>query len=367
MDKFEGNSLEDLEVVGLIVGFMVGINVLNLPSQMAIQIKQSAWISVIIGGIYPLTFGFILIYCCKKHPDDSILVLSERYFGYVFGTICNILFMLNFVFYIVITAASFTNVLRVYATDFLEPIKILISIIFIGAYIAYNNIKVIGRINKIALYLLVVLILMLSFAFVRGRYLNMFPIFSDNLFNLVKSSKESIYAYAGMEALFVIYPFIKNKDKVSSIVLKGVIITILTYAFVTLITIYYLGYKCTTKLLWPVIMVTESINLSFINSFRLAFLLLWSIIAIKLLVNQFFVLNYIVQYTLKIKNIKKVYVILYPVLIIFSLKFTQNEIKMREFLHEVGLKVIVFNMIYIVSVFIIIFLKSITKKTKTDN
>lgn len=366
MSKITDDLLEDYEFIGTLVGFIAGIGILSLPAAVVKDGKQNAWMSVIIGGVYPLILGSIGIYYCRKHPNEDILVLSKKYLGNILGIICNIFFLINFLIYIMVVSSGFSNLLRVYGGEFLEPIKIVIVVVLMGAYLASKGIKVIGRVNKILLCLFLVLTLILCSAFQVGQYRYLLPIFDVSFFNILKASKESVFAYGGIEAIFLIYPVIKNKDKMPKLVYKGVFITIFIYTFITLISIYYLGHKCTGKLLWPVIMVTESINLPFINSFRLLFLLLWSIIIIKLIANEYYAILYIVKNIINNKRLEKYYILIYIAIVFLSMQLTKSEMVRRTFLDKTIPIITMFNFVYILSIALLIFIKTHSKNNRHE-
>lgn len=358
MDKAKKNLLSNSESISLICGFMIGVGFLALPNQVAVKAKNDACIASLIGGIYPLYFAMLSIYYCKKHPNEGILKLSKRYLGNIVGTICNLLFLGHFLFYLTAVISGYKNVLVTYATRFLSPIGIFFIVIIVGAYVVFAGLKTLARINQISLYLTILATLTLSMVLIRGKYLNLFPMFGTGFNSIVKGSLESIYSYSGMEALLLIYPFIKNKDKIVTISLKTAAIVILIYFWVVFTSIYYLGYKVTTKTLWPVLLVTESANLPFINSFRLVFILLWSINVFKLVGNEYYASVHIIQDSLGIKNDKhkKITILsIMPITLYFYLKIG-NEVQRRSILDNVVPKFTLFIIIYATVIALFIFI-----------
>jgi spore germination protein len=356
MEKAKNNLLEDSECIGIIVGFVTSIGILSLPNGVVKDAKQDGWISVIIGGVYPLFLALLSIYYVKKHPNEDILFLSKKYLGIILGTICNILFLAQFIIYLIAIASGMNNVYIGHATAFLTPIKLLIPAILIATYLAIKGIKVLGRINKIALYALVMFILTLLTALQRGNYLNLFPIFGSGYKNILKGSIESAYAYGGLEGIFLIYPFMRNKDKIKTVVLKSTFLIMLFYTWTTFICIYFLGYKVTSKALWPVLLVTEGVNLPIINSFRVIFLFLWSFTIFRTLGDYQYSITYILSYLLKVKDKNKVYWFTVPIAIYLCLNIG-SEVHRRAFLGYIIPKVTLFNIVYVSIIAILIFVK----------
>lgn len=356
MDKAKNRLLKEFEVISMLVGFITGVGILALPNAVATEAKQDGWISVILGGLHPLFLALLSIYYVKKHPDENILILSKRYLGSILGTICNILFMSNFGVYVIFVLTGLSNVFRTYTSPFLTPIGIFVPAVLLVFYLTYKEVSVLARINKTALYSSVILALTLLTALQYGNYLNMLPVLGSGYKNILKGSIESAYAYGGMEAIFLFYPIIEKKDKIKSIVLKAAFIAIGIYTWITFICIYYLGYKVTSKALWPVLLVTEGANLPVLNSFRLLFLLLWSIIIFKLIANEYYAFMIILTHELKLKDKKKIYYFTFPLIIYICVK-VGNEVQRRDLIDKIIPKVTLFNIVYVSIIGLFIFIK----------
>ena len=354
MDKENGGILRESEGTAMVVGTIIGVGILALPNVAAKAGRQDSYISVILGGIYPLALALLSIYFGKNHPKEDILILSKKYLGKFIGNICNLIFMAQFVIYFIVIASGLSNVFLIYVTPFLTRVKILIPAILLSIYLSNKGIKVLGRINTIVLYLTIVLILTLLPSIKYGSYLNLMPIFTAGYKNILKGSISTINAYGGMEIIFLIYPFFINKDRIKAISLKASFIVIGVYTYVTLITIYYLGYKLTTKHLWPVLMLTESVNLPEINSFRILFLLLWTIIILKVLANEYYAITYVLKDSFNLKTNTKLWWVLFPILLSLCL-IVGNEVSRRVFTDYIMPKITIFSVIYIITIFLFIF------------
>lgn len=365
MDKKNNLYLNDLEIIALLVGNMVGIGILSLPGSVVKDAKQSGWISVIIGGIYPLVFGSFAIYLCRKHSDENILNLSKRYLGYIFGNLLNLIFLSFFTINVIAVTTGFTNVLTVYGTPFLKPLKILLVITITVAYISNLGLKTIGRLNKISLFLIISLNLLLLSALRKGNYLNLFPVFGGGIKNIISASKDSAFSYGGIEIIFLIYPYIRNKDRIKSIVIKASTITIAIYTWITFATIYYLGHRFILKNMWPLLMLTESIDLPIVNSFRLVFLFLWSIVMLKLIVNDYYAAIFIFKDVFRNKAFKNAHLWFIPVVIFISV-IVGNEMQRRAVLDFIIPKITIYNLFYVLLITIMSVLKDKNMNKNSD-
>jgi spore germination protein len=361
MVKAKNNLLEESEAIALVVGFIIGTAILSLPNAVVQDAKQDGWIAVLAGSLYPLYIALLAIYYAKKHPNQDILALSNMYLGRVIGTICKVLLMAEFGVFTIVNIVSMSNIFRVYTTPFLSPIKIFVPVILLAIYLSDKGIKVLARINKISLYFIVALSLTLIATLTRGNYLNLLPIFGTGVKNILSGSVESALAYGGMEAIFLFYPLLRGKDKMKKVALKAVFIITVIYIWVTFICIYNLGYKVTSIALWPVLLVTETVNIPFLNSFRFLFLFLWSIVMFKIIANEHYAFTYILSDVFKIKDKKKTYWFTFPVILFLCLSI-QNEVQRRAILDYLVPKITLFILTYITIIGVLIFIKDKRKK-----
>ena len=73
------------------------------------------------------------------------MALSNIYLGKILGTICNILFMVEFGIFTIAAIVSLSNIFRVNVTPFLTPIKVFIPTILLAIYLSNKGIKVLGK------------------------------------------------------------------------------------------------------------------------------------------------------------------------------------------------------------------------------
>lgn len=364
MSAEKNELLEDSEGISIIVGFIIGISILTVPNDITRITKQDSWMIAIISGIYPLIISTISVYYVKKRPNENIITLSRRYLGKVLGSICNILFMVNFILYFIFVTTGLSSVLIVHATSFLTPLKIYIPCILLALYLSNMGLKVLGRINNIALFLMIALAISAIFVLRRGTILNILPLFGSGYKNILKGSIYCLNIYGGIEGIFIIYPNFKNKNKIKEITIKATIITIILYSWIIFLCVFYLGYEVTAKNLWPALLVTESINLPMINSIRLPFLFLWILIVLKSLANHFYSIIFILSNIFKKSNSAKLCSITSVFLLVLCLMI-ENETQRRELMDKMILITIIFNFLYLTLIALLIFINDKFKKTKT--
>ena len=340
----------------IIFGSIVGFGILSLPNGVVKEAHQDGWISTFIGGIYPLYVVIIARYLSEKFPDDSILILSKKYFGRILGSIFNLIFATYFIFIASMMASYYTNLMRNYIVGFLTPLKIIAVLFICIIYAASRDLKVIGRISEISFYLTIILLLSPIPAL---RYTNMdsiSPVFGSGLSSIAKGSMKSAFAYAGAEIILLIYPFLKEKKKMLASSLISVALVIVLYVWCVFITIYYLGPDIVNKNYWSFLLVMGSVTITVINNYRYIFMLLWSLIAFKTIsINVYASIHILKDFVNKIET-KKIGFLLYPLLVYLAFKYG-NEISRQNISENVTRCYVIFNLAYMTVIAILVFLK----------
>lgn len=356
MDKDTDSLLTSSQLTFTLVGSMLDVSLLHLPNFVIKYAKQDGWISVILGLVYPLYMIFIANYMCKNSPKDNILKLSKKHLGKILGNILNIIFISYFAFLATQIAAGISNVLRVHMIVFITNYKLLSVLFLVPAFIACKGIKTLGRVNELFFYLTFIILFIPIPALKYGQILNMMPLFGSGVINIIKSVKDTSYAYSGIEILFLIYPYLQNNKNLKKDSLKSTIITMIFYTWFTFISIYYLGIDIIPKFLWPTIVATEAIKIPMINNFRYVFLLLFSFTMLKTIANHYYSLTYGLSELTNIAKRKTFVFLVYPLLFYISSKYGNPTLR-RDFISKAFNIYIPFNLIYVSIISLILYIK----------
>ncbi|MBU3188054.1 spore germination protein [Clostridium bowmanii] len=340
----------------IIFGSIVGVGILSLPNGVVKEAHQDGWISTLIGGIYPLYVVIIASYISKNYPNDSILILSKKYFGKILGSVFNLIFATYFIFIASMIASYYTNLMRNYIVGFLTPFKIL-AILFISViYTVSRGLKVVGRISEISFYYTIFLIMTTIVALRDANMVNIEPVFGSGISSIINGTIKSAFSYAGAEIILLIYPFLKEKNKILASSLISVAIVIVIYVWCVFITTYYLGPDIVVKNYWSLLLVMGSVTVTVINNYKYIFMTFWSLIAFKSIsINGYASIHILKDFAGKIE-MKKIYFLMYPLLVYLAIKFG-NEISRQSISEHILPYYVIYNLLYMTSIALLIFFK----------
>jgi len=364
MNKAQDTFLTTSQFTFTLKSIIVGIEIMYLPNQVINFSKQDGWISCLLGTIYPLYLVILANFMCKKFPKDNILALSKKCFGNFIGTILNFIFISFFLFMLTSELSGYSNVFRIYAVTFLKNYQILLTVLVPIAFVAYKGIKPLGRLNEVGFYLTIGITILPIGILAYGSFLNLLPVFGSGLKNIVKGSTQSIFAYSGMEIIFLIYPFLNDSKKLLKCGLVATSIVGFIYVWVVFGTIYYLGIETSQKYLWPVLTLNDSINIPIINSFRFIFIALWSMVQFKCISTYYFAVSYGLNQSIKKISTETFTILMYPLIILICLLYG-NPTTRRDYTDKLIPVYVIFNLAYISIIAIIIHFKRGDKSEKS--
>ncbi len=366
VENSNNNALSTSQSIFMIVGSMIGIGILSLPSDLSKIARNDGWIAIIIGSLYPFYMGIcaILIFKDESYQNFNLIEISKMHFGKILGNLFSIVFILQFLAYIIITSANMSNMLRVYLILFLEQYRLAIPILLISSYTASKGIRTLGRVNEVIFYAFIPLILITIMALKQGNILNIKPILGTPSSSIFRASIESIYSFVGIETIFLIVPLMKNKEKIKSSFLKGIAIIVSLYIWLSLVSIYYLGSDVAQNLYWPTLSTVETISIPGISNFKFVFMFLWISIVFKTIANQNYFFYYSLSSIFKRINPDVVYILVFIFCSICVSKL-DSFILLKNINKSVSVFYLIFNLTFITILTIITCVKRRRKNEKS--
>lgn len=108
--------------------------------------------------------------------------------------------------------------------------------------------------------------------------LTLLPVLEADISELLKGVKSMAFTIVGFEILFVIYPFIKNKENVKKPLHLGLLVTTLIYLAVMLVTLTYFSGEQLTKTIWATLTLFSIVKFPFVERMEYIVICFWMLI-----------------------------------------------------------------------------------------
>lgn len=257
-----------------------------MPRAASKDAGQDAWIAVLLGALIPLLSLFLIERMARRYPQLSFVGLSKTLFGQFLGPALIILFVAYEIFYQSVVIRAFSEITAVYLLPNTPMFVIILVILSAVYYAASRGAQVVGRINEIFFFFLVLsLFLLLPPTFKEANYLYLLPVATTAPVKILKGVLATQYAYGGMEVLLVYYSMVGNKNEVMKAGLIAVGITTFIYLFITIICLMVFSSEVLPAILWPGLNLLKIAYFPVIERLEFLFLTLWLSLGVRPAVN----------------------------------------------------------------------------------
>lgn len=295
-------------------GNQVGIGIAGVQRFIYERVQQDAWIAVIIAGLVTNMVGWIMLKTLQRFKDKNLYDIHQDVYGVWLAKGLNL-------FYVVFMMGSALTVLRGYieiiqSWMFPEvPSWILNgSLLCLVIYGITGGVRVIVGVSFFSVILTLWQILLLYFPLQYADFNLLQPVFHHDLSALLQGAKKMSFTLIGFEALWFLYPYVKEKKSLPRYVQGGLFLTTGLYLVVMLVTLLYFEGSQLQKLIWPTLMMLKIVEFPFLERFELVSIALWMLIMLDNLLLTMWVAMKGINH---VSRLKEKYAILLVVLLMF--------------------------------------------------
>lgn len=292
------NKITEHQYIALVHSAMIAVGILSLAQDVANDAHQQGWISVIIGGLYPIVVVLMAAYIDKKMKHVDFKELNNKIYGKFLTNIIILIFFAIFLFFEVTIISGFANVLYLTIVNYIPRYIILILVMLLTIYSAIYGLTNVGRLCELFFYLMIGFIALMIFFIPRGEIRNIKPIITSYK-DIIKAIPATLYSYTGVEISYISISFITNRKNAKKAGIIAVFTIIFIYTLNVFITIYSLGWELTSKVTYPLLYLVSTIHLPLIENFITLLMLLWSSIIFRILVCYLFASSYCLSKVIK--------------------------------------------------------------------
>lgn len=284
----DNQTISPRQFMFLVVLFTIGSSILIVPTPMAAQAKQDAWISVIVS----IMIGLLLVLFYSKIGESSkgktFIQASNYAFGSWFGRLFSVFYL---VFIYILAALVLRNIGDFMTTQIIPETPLQFThILFLLVVIAgaYLGVEVIGRSAEIFMpWLILLLLFMMISTSPQMSMDNLKPFFGNGVLPVLKTANIMIGTpFLEMVTLLMIFPYVKESKKTAHGWLLGTLIGGGVLLIINLLCLLVLGPDLTGLNAYPTYKVGEKINIAgFLEGLEIVIAIIWMItIFFKLIV-----------------------------------------------------------------------------------
>lgn len=319
----KGNDKISTYQVGVLIYLTIlGVGILTLPASMAKEVENDGWILSIIAGLICIGIIYIMCKVGEKFPQNGFVGTLKLIFGNILGTILAIPTFLYFLLFAALEVRIFGETAKIFLLNRTPLEQIMLPLIVLSVILARLGIEPMVRFFEAVTPVIVFVLLILFLIGLNGAdFSNLKPFLSHDILSFAKGVKSALFAYAGFEALLIIFPFIKEPNKAFKASLGAMVFLIIAYV-ITIVECYAVfGAQLTTKLMYPTMSMIKASDIpgAFIERVEGILEALWVLFVYTSIVSLLYSLSVIAKDVIGHSEAKHILVIFLPFIYLASL------------------------------------------------
>ena len=349
------------QFIFIIIQSQIGVGLLSLPYVVHKHAKNDAWISGMIAGFGVFILLLIMWALGKRFPNDTIFDYTKKITGIYIGQFISSLYILYFAIVSIYVVTITINMLKKWILTFTPPYVLILFIVGTGVYLSRESIKVIGRFFTFVSILILFLIFLEFCSYKNVNIKSLFPIGHAGIKNILLGSHDSLMSMLGFEIILVIFPFVKaNQQHVLKCATISISFVTILYTFFLFTSIVSFSPAELDIVPEPTLYLLKALSYEIIERLDLIFLSIWVVPIITSFVTYLYMTSFGLSKLLKLKNHKKVTLMIGIVIGIISNFLPQEDI----FINSYGSLVSYSSYLFIAVIPLFLLIVSIIRKKK---
>ncbi|MEH7108488.1 GerAB/ArcD/ProY family transporter [Bacillus sp. JJ1764] len=354
MKKYTYNEITLTQYIFLIHGAQVGIGVLQLPRILAEKAGTDGWIIIIFGWIASIVASLIIIQIMKKYPEGTLIDLITKYFGKWAGKAIALFIALYFAYSAFLILQRSILFIQIWILPGVAG-YVLMFLFAIPTYtIARSGIRIIGRYAELVFFLLLWMPFFYWFAlWGNHHWIHLLPLFKD-MKKVLLATKTTAYSFFGFEIVFLLYPFLQNKEKASVGIIIANSLSMLVFLFITLVCFAFFSPDEITHFNEPTLSILKVVEFRFLERMEIIFLAFYLLVLSRAWMPYIYGAVFCTSWLFGKQNHSK-HLLLLLLLMVVTIYFVIPTFNQNDLLQGLSAK-IAFPFIYIIPLFLWIYL-----------
>lgn len=321
----------------IIIGAQTGVGILGAPRYIFEYARQDSWVSVIIAFLYMLIVLWAMFLILNQYENADIFSIQVDIFGKWLGKLLGSIYILFFIAALISILLSYIEVIQLFLYPSMPSFVMGLLLLILVVYSVLGGIRVVVGVVFIFALLSPWIFILLYDPITRMEIAHFQPMFEASMTDLIKGARTTAYSFIGLEILFVIYPFIENKQQAKLPAYLGATISALLILITTIISIGYYSPYDFELMDWPVLILFKSVSFSFLERFDYIVMAEWMMVTIPTMVLLMWSITYGSKRLFAIPQKSTLYVVAFLSLAIVSFISKDYQIhKISDIITQVG-------------------------------
>lgn len=280
MNVKSGLQLRAFYLFFIIVAAQIGVGIMGVPKFIFKEAHQDSWLSILIMLVYMLIVVLVMFLILNQYENVDIFGIQVDVFGKWLGKFLGSVYIIYFLLGILSILLTYIQVIKIFIYPTMPSVVMGLLLLGLVVYGVLGGIRTIVGVAFVFFLLTPWILILLYDPIGRMEMTHFQPMFQASVRELLQGAKQTAFTFLGIEVLFVIYPFIENKQKAKLPTFLGVCFTTFIVLLTTIVSIGYYSPQDFEKLDWSVLRLFRSISLPLLERFDYIIAVEWMMVVI---------------------------------------------------------------------------------------
>lgn len=256
----------------------IGVGIHGFQRIIYQESKHDAWISVLVIGLFSHVIAIVMIKTLEMYDSHDLYGINRDVFGTWVGNFINVLYVFYCSVAFISVLINYIEVIQTWVFPLLNTWFISATILLLVIYTFLGGLRVIVGVSFFSFVLAIWLIFILLFPLQYSVSQSLFPILESEFIDILKGAKAMTFTIIGFEILYIIFPFVKEKEKIAKPVHYGLLVTTLMYLAIILVSLTYFSGEQLSKTIWATLQLFSIVQFPFLERFEFLAVCFWMLI-----------------------------------------------------------------------------------------
>ncbi|WP_256710609.1 endospore germination permease [Paenibacillus sp. FSL H8-0548] len=266
------DTITSMQFIFIISGIQISVAVLSLPRKLAEIAGTDGWLAIPLGYAINIFCSYIIVMvmknCSGKTLMDALSTMVGKWFGKGFALVLA-LFFLHLLYDGLIRAIL---IIKTWLMPNTQGYVLLILLLIPAYKVAIAGPRIIGRYAELIVVISCWLPFVYLFTLKYAHWLNLLPLFKAGFMPVLSAVSATVYPSLGISSVFILYPYLKHKEKAAPALFISNTLTMAVYLFITIICYIYFSPHEATLFNDPIISILKTIEFRFIERIEVPFI-----------------------------------------------------------------------------------------------
>jgi spore germination protein (amino acid permease) len=262
----------------IIHDIQVGIGIQGFQRIIITEARQNAWVAVILSGLLTHFIVFIMIKTLQMYGSTDIYGIHFDIYGKWLGSLMNLVYIFYSLLAALIILINYIEVIQTWMFPQVPTWLFASSILLLCIYAVTGGLRVIVGVSFFNIVLSLWMLGLIGYPIRYSDASHFLPLLESDLSSILKATFKMTLTVIGFEILYVIYPNLKEKNKVQKFAHLGIATTTFLYLIVCLLSIAYFSEGQLSKSIWATLSLFKVVKLPFIERMEYLVIAFWLLI-----------------------------------------------------------------------------------------